>query len=132
MAAEQQAVAGPFPNYTQLDPVLPLWAWQALRFLSVSATLGLAALLWLEPALGQTVLWGLAVPLLPLVFFIAPGVWRNLCPLAATNQLPRLGGFTRGIAHTERAKELAYPIGIGLFFALVAGKRLARRIGGGG
>lgn len=123
MAADKTAAAA-FPNYTQLDPLLPLWAWQALRFASVGAALGLAALLWYRPALGQTVLWGLAVPLLPLVFFVAPGLWRNLCPLAATNQLPRLGGFTRGIAHSERAKELAYPIGIALFFALVVGRKL--------
>ena len=58
------------------------------------------------------------------MFFVAPGLWRNLCPLAAANQLPRLGGFTRGIAHTERMKELAYPVGIALFFALVVGRKL--------
>jgi NADPH-dependent 2,4-dienoyl-CoA reductase/sulfur reductase-like enzyme/ferredoxin len=120
---DDKAVAT-FPNYTQLDPLLPLWAWQALRFASLATALALAALLWLQPHLGQTVLWGLAVPLLPLVFFIAPGLWRNICPLAAANQLPRLGGFTRGIAHSERAKELAYPIGIALFFALVVGRKL--------
>ncbi len=118
------AAAAAFPNYTQLDPLLPLWAWQALRFASLAAALALAYLLWTQPFLGQTVLWGLAVPLLPLVFFIAPGLWRNICPLAAANQLPRLGGFTRGIAHSERAKELAYPIGIALFFALVVGRKL--------
>lgn len=124
MATPQPVAVNPFPNYTQLNPVLPAWVWQALRFLSIGAALALAGLLWVRPALGQTILWGLAVPLLPLVFFIAPGVWRNLCPLAATNQLPRLGGFTRGLAHTDRAKEIAYPIGIALFFALVVGRKL--------
>ncbi len=116
--------AQPFPNYTQLDPLLPLWAWQGLRFASIGLAIGLAALLWLRPQLGQTLFWGITVPLLPLVFFVAPGLWRNLCPLAATNQLPRLGGFTRGIAQSERMKELAYPIGIALFFALVVGRKL--------
>ncbi len=122
--ADDKTGAAAFPNYTQLDPLLPLWAWAALRAASLASALALAALLWVEPQLGQTVLWGLAVPLLPLAFFIAPGLWRNLCPLAAANQLPRLGGFTRGIAHSERAKELAYPIGIALFFALVVGRKL--------
>jgi NADPH-dependent 2,4-dienoyl-CoA reductase/sulfur reductase-like enzyme/ferredoxin len=116
--------AQPFPNYTQLDPLLPLWAWQGLRFAAIACAIGLAALLWLRPQLGQTLFWGITVPLLPLVFFVAPGLWRNLCPLAATNQLPRLGGFTRGIAQSERARELAYPIGIALFFALVVGRKL--------
>jgi len=124
MAEEREAAALPFPNYTQLDPLLPLWAWHALRVVSLASAFGLAGLLWFQPPLGQTIFWGLAVPLLPLVFFVAPGLWRNLCPLAAANQLPRLGGFTRGIAHTERMKELAYPVGIALFFALVVGRKL--------
>ena len=124
MAEEREAAALPFPNYTQLDPLLPLWAWHALRVVSLASAFGLAGLLWFQPQLGQTIFWGLAVPLLPLVFFVAPGLWRNLCPLAAANQLPRLGGFTRGIAHTERMKELAYPVGIALFFALVVGRKL--------
>ena len=124
MDAEKPAAVVAFPNYTQLGALLPLWAWQTLRVLSIGASLALAGLLWTRPALGETILWGLAVPLLPLVFFVAPGVWRNICPLAASNQLPRLGGFTRGIAHTERAKELAYPVGIAMFFALVFGRKL--------
>jgi hypothetical protein len=76
--ADDKSAAATFPNYTQLDPLLPLWAWQALRFGSLVGALALAALLWLQPQTGQTVLWGLAVPLLPLVFFIAPALWRNL------------------------------------------------------
>jgi NADPH-dependent 2,4-dienoyl-CoA reductase/sulfur reductase-like enzyme/ferredoxin len=123
MAEEPKAAALPFPNYTQLDPLLPVWAWDALRVLSILAALGLAALLWFYPPFGLKVFWGVAVPVLPLVFFVAPGLWRNLCPLAAANQMPRLGGFTAGIAHTDRMKELAYPVGIALFFALVVGRK---------
>jgi NADPH-dependent 2,4-dienoyl-CoA reductase/sulfur reductase-like enzyme/ferredoxin len=124
MAEKREAAALPFPNYTQLEPYLPLWLWHALRVLSIAAAIGLAALLWLRPPLGQTIFWGITVPLLPLVFFVAPGLWRNLCPLAAANQLPRLGGFTLGVAQSERTMELAYPVGIALFFALVVGRKL--------
>lgn len=57
MFVERTTTATPFLNYTQLDPLLPLWAWQALRFASIGAMRGLAALLWFRPALGQPVPW---------------------------------------------------------------------------
>ena len=34
-------------------------------------------------------MWKVIIPTLPLLFLVAPGLWRNLCPLAASNQTPR-------------------------------------------
>ena len=41
--------------------------------------------------------WGVAVPCLPALFAIAPGLWRQVCPMAFANQLPRLLGFGRAL-----------------------------------
>jgi len=112
-----------FPNYLQLPTYLPLVAWGVLRALAVAATLGLAALLIVRPAEGLFLLWHVAIPLVPLVFLVAPGLWRNLCPLAAMNQLPRLGGFTRGLTHTPLIREYSYVIGIFLLFALASARK---------
>lgn len=112
-----------FPNYLQLPTYLPLAAWGALRTLAVGATLGLVVLLLERPELGLFLLWKVAIPLLPLVFLLAPGLWRNLCPLAAMNQLPRLGGFTRGLSHTPLIREYSYVIGMLLLFALVSARK---------
>ena len=56
-----------------------------------------AALLIAVPDTGLFVMWKIVIPLLPLLFLVAPGVWRNLCPLAASNQAPRALNLTKGL-----------------------------------
>jgi hypothetical protein len=63
--------------------------WRLLRLASVLSALAVAALLELRPDIGPPLFWGLIVPVLPLVFMFAPGLWRNICPLATSNQAPR-------------------------------------------
>ena len=113
-----------FPNYMQMRPRVPSAVWHALRFLSVSGALGLCLVLVLRPQLGLPLWWGVLVPCLPLVWFVAPGLWRNVCPLAASNQLPRLFGFSRGRTLPPWLKEYAYVIGIALFFVLASMRKL--------
>ena len=60
------------------------------------APIALAVRAW-EPAGALFAFFKIIVPLLPILFFVAPGLWRNLCPLAAANQTPRVLGFTRGL-----------------------------------
>jgi NADPH-dependent 2,4-dienoyl-CoA reductase/sulfur reductase-like enzyme/ferredoxin len=112
-----------FPNYTRLPAYLPAVAWHGLRVLSVAAVFALAWLLVARPETGLLVTWGVVVPLAPMLFLAAPGVWRNVCPFAALNQLPRLAGFTRGLTQTPRMREYAYVIGMLLLVALVATRK---------
>src|SRR5215216_4287481 len=100
------------PNYTQMRQALPLRAWNLLRAVSVACAFGVILLLLVAPAAGLKLWWGLVVPVLPLVFFAAPGLWRNLCPMAALNQTPRVFGFTRGLALSPRLREYGYVLGI--------------------
>jgi nitrite reductase (NADH) large subunit len=113
-----------FPNYTQLPSRVPLAAWHVLRVLSVAAAVGIAALLVVRPEQGLFLLWKLVIPIVPAVFLVAPGLWRNICPLAALNQLPRLAGFTKGLAHTPAIREYSFVAGIVAFFALVSARKL--------
>lgn len=117
------AAAHNFPNYLQIPPLLSLRIWHVLRALSVLAALAMAVLLATQPRWALPLFWLVIVPLLPAVFMIIPGLWRNLCPLAAMNQTPRLFGFTRGLAHTPRIREYSYVIGIALFFVLVSSRK---------
>ncbi len=113
-----------FPNYLERARRLPIPAWHALRGLSLATTAGLLWLCFAEPALALTLFWGLAVPLLPLVFLTLPGLWRNLCPLAATNQLPRLFGLTRGLTLPNGLRRYAVLIGLGALFLAVSARRV--------
>lgn len=112
-----------FANYLQLPTVLPLRVWLVLRYLCVVLALGVVALLILQPQQGLTLFWMVTVPILPAVFVLTPGVWRNVCPMAALNQAPRLLGFTRGLTHTPLIREYSYVVGIGLFFLLVSSRK---------
>jgi NADPH-dependent 2,4-dienoyl-CoA reductase/sulfur reductase-like enzyme/ferredoxin len=89
-----------------------LGAWRALRIASLLTTLGVAALLLAAPDTGLKIFWGVAIPLLPLLFFVAPGLWRNICPLAAANQMPRTLGFTRGLTAPDWLKQYGYVVAI--------------------
>ncbi len=109
-----------FRNYTQRETRLPLWLWWAMRVATMAAMLMLMALLWAAPDAGAKLLWGLAIPLLPALLVVAPGLWRQVCPMATVNQLPRLLGFTRGRDLPAAIKRWAFAISVALFVTAVA------------
>lgn len=41
------------------------------------------------PSTGILLFWNILIPVAPALFVLAVGVWRNVCPLATTNLLPR-------------------------------------------
>ena len=77
-----------FPNYMELPRRVPIAAWHAVRAVSVGAYVALCVALFVRPAGGLFAFFKVVVPLLPILFFVAPGLWRNICPLAASNQAP--------------------------------------------
>jgi nitrite reductase (NADH) large subunit len=107
-----------FANYTQTPSVLPSTAWMALRALTLAATLGLAGLLLVSP-MGVKFFWGLVVPLLPALFVVAPGLWRQVCPMAFVNQLPILIGRSSSRRLPHIAQDWAFTIAVGAFIALI-------------
>jgi len=113
-----------FPNYMQMRPVVPPWVWHLARAISVSTVLTICVLLFVLPKVGLFLFWRIAIPLLPMLFFVAPGLWRNICPLAASNQLPRLFGITRGRSLPRWLREYYYVIGIAMFVIIVASRKV--------
>src|SRR5689334_18292994 len=98
MSTRQSSPVRLFPNYTQMRAHVPPRVWHWARVFSMGTIATICLLLFVLPQVGLFIFWRIAIPLLPLVFFVAPGLWRNICPLAATNQLPRLLGITRGLS----------------------------------
>jgi hypothetical protein len=91
---------------------------QALALLATGVLLGL--LVW-RPATGLTILWSIAIPILPAVFLVQPGLWRNLCPIATLSMLTnrRVGGRILDNGHVP----LAGAIGVVLLALLVPARR---------
>ena len=113
-----------FPNYTQIPSRLSVPAWWAIRAGSLVAAIVVAGLLIASPDDGLFVMWQLVIPLLPALFLIAPGLWRNICPLAASNQTPRVLGLSRALTAPAWMKEYGYVIAISLFVTFVVLRKL--------
>ena len=113
-----------FPAYTELPTKVPLRVWQAIRLGSVVGYFALLVTLFVRPQTGLFVFFGIIVPLLPALFLTAPGLWRNICPMAATNQVPRLFGFSRALDPPDWLRNRGYLIAMALFFG-IAGARIA-------
>ena len=72
-----------------------------------------------RPQAGLDLFWKLIVPLLPLVFAVLPGVWRQICPMALLNQTPRLLGWSRGLTFPLALKNSIYIVAALTFFFVV-------------
>ena len=109
-----------FPAYTEMRRRLPPKAWHGIRIASVLAYLALCITLFIRPAGGQFWFFKVIVPLLPILFLTAPGLWRNICPLAASNQAPRWFGFTRAFTPPDWLRRYGALISIVLFFGITS------------
>jgi NADPH-dependent 2,4-dienoyl-CoA reductase/sulfur reductase-like enzyme/ferredoxin len=109
-----------FDNYTKVPPRVPARVWIALRLTTLLLAAGQIALLLLRPQLGLQLFWTVVVPVLPALFAIAPGLWRQVCPMAFVNQLPRMMG--RGLAWSLPVnwRYWSYVVGIVLLVTLVS------------
>lgn len=112
-----------FPPYTELPHKFSRQLWLAIRAGSVLVYLAVVVALFVRPAAGLFVFFRVIVPLWPALFFIAPGVWRNICPLSASNQLPRVAGFSRAATAPGWWTRNSFLIAAALFFG-IAGARL--------
>ncbi|HEX6856160.1 MAG TPA: FAD-dependent oxidoreductase [Streptosporangiaceae bacterium] len=111
-----------FRNYTQLPRRVPIRAWRAVRAVSVAAYLALVIGLFVRPAGALFTFFKVIVPVLPLVFFVAPGLWRNICPLSAVNQAPRVFRFTRAYRPPAWLRRHAFAIALVLFFGITSAR----------
>ena len=112
-----------FRTYMELPKRVPLKVWQVVRVVSVLAYLALCIAMFVRPSGALFTFFGVIVPLLPILFFVAPGLWRNICPLAASNQFPRLLNFSRARTPPEWLRKRGYIVAMCLFFG-IAGARL--------
>lgn len=108
-----------FQPYMQMPGRLSPLQWRMLRWCGVVCAAGLIVLAIADPALGLRLFWGLYVPILPLLFLVAPGLWRNVCPMASLNQIPRTLGFTRGLTLPPTIQQYTPLVSAGLFLLIV-------------
>ena len=110
-------------RYLRLKLPVPGSIRPVARVASVGVTLAIVALLWHRPAVGLAVFWGLVIPLLPLWWYAAPGLWRNVCPMAAVNQLPRALGLTRARSRPGWLRDHGYLLALIVFLGVLVARK---------
>ncbi len=93
--------------------------WRIAQATSVVVALAVLATLVLSPALGLFITWSCLVPLVPVSLLLAPGVWRNLCPIAVLSQLPVVFGFGGSTTPAFANRQVAPLIAAVLLFIIV-------------
>jgi hypothetical protein len=95
----------------------PLWSIaQASAWLAATAML---IMLVVAPRAGLAAMWNVLLPVLPAAMAIAPGWWRNLCPLATTSQLARRFRVSAAYQLTPTRQIVFHVTGLALFLVLV-------------
>lgn len=95
--------------------------WKAAQATGLVLTALLLAGLVLRPEPSLTLLWNVAIPLVPATLLVSPLIWRNTCPLATLNLLSAGRAGTR--QQTKRFATYSSLFGILLFYLLVPARR---------
>lgn len=95
--------------------------WRIAQFTGLVLTLLLIWGLFHVPETALSLLWDVAIPVLPAVFLINPKLWRNVCPLGTLNMLSQ--GRLRGGSLPEGLLPGAGMVGIVLLLIMVPARR---------
>ncbi len=76
--------------------------WRLLQYLLLSLSPLLVTLLIFRPVLGLDILWNVLIPVAPALVVVAPGLWRNICPLATLSLLPQHLGISKQMTLSRR------------------------------
>jgi hypothetical protein len=73
----------------------PLLGWRAAQMAVLATGFGIFLALLFLPDVGRHALWNVLITAAPALFVIAPGLWRNVCPLASVALLPHHLSFSQ-------------------------------------
>jgi len=106
------------PASRNLSPRTRL-GWRTLQFAVWFLGAGIFAALLFRPAVGLHAFWDVLIPLAPALFALAPGLWRNVCPLGSTALSSRHAGVSRGRTPSRRTQGRFALVGLALLLGIV-------------
>ena len=87
-------------------------AWRVVQVAVWLVGMGIFAALLFLPRIGLHAFWNVLIPVAPALLAFAPGLWRNICPLASTALFPRHMGWSRRWRLGERTQGILALIGV--------------------
>ena len=104
--------------------------WIALQAVMLTVGVALVALLLFWPDVGIALMWNLLIPVAPGLVTIAPGLWRNICPMATVHMLPQKLGLSQNIRMPEWGAAALGTISVTLLFVVVPMRRIGLNVDG--
>ena len=108
-----------FHNYLEIRAKLPKLFWHIFRLGAFIIVGGMIWLSYAKPTMGNILFWYILLPLAPLIFLIVPGFWRNICPAAILNQIPKRLGFGLRLKLGPLVRKWYFTISIILLFGSI-------------
>jgi hypothetical protein len=93
--------------------------WRVFQAAVWLVALVILVLLAFAPEMGLHALWNVLIPVAPALLAVAPGLWRNICPLGTTSQLPRHFGISAAVRLPPRLLSVLQATGIVLLLLIV-------------
>ncbi len=104
--------------------------WTALQSVMLLVGIALVGLLLFWPAVGIALMWSLIIPIAPALVTIAPGLWRNICPMASFHMLPQKLGIAQNKRIPEWGAAALALVGMILLFIVVPMRRIGLNVDG--
>jgi hypothetical protein len=89
-------------------------AWRIVQFVVWLVGVSIVLLLLVRPAIGLHAFWNVLIPVAPALLVVAPGLWRNICPLASCAL------FARHVNQSQRRRVSPAWQGRFLLFGVIA------------
>lgn len=93
--------------------------WRAAQYGVLLLGVALLVTLFFRPDIGLNIMWNGLIPIAPALVVIAPGLWRNICPMATLSLLPHRIGISRRRMLPRRWAAVLSLIGIAALFVIV-------------
>ncbi len=107
---------GPSTTPTRILPIHGPTVWRWAQLLCWAAGMFIWGALIFKPELGLHLLWNVLIPIVPALLVLAPGVWRNLCPLGSMSLAPHHFGLSQGKRLSKAWRDRLY---LGAFLLLI-------------
>lgn len=109
---------------------LELSFWRVLQVALLAVGFGFVFLLTFMPKIGLMLFWTVLIPVAPLLVTVAPGLWRNICPMATVGLLPRLFGFSLQIKMPDQLAAVLRFFGVVGLFLIVPLRQVLLNVNG--
>jgi hypothetical protein len=104
--------------------------WIAVQAAVLSGGMALVGLLLFWPAVGTALMWNVVIAAAPALVMIAPGLWRNICPMSTFHMLPQKLGVAQNIRMPEQGAAALGLISVIMLFVIVPMRRLGLNMDG--